>query len=228
MNKELNIPLLEVNRYLGYVKDKHTITKNMEDKILLGIDKVKEIANPKVTYQRFSLTRKNDKLFIDDRIELCGDDIKNHLYKCNEVIILSSTLGVQIDSLIRKTELTDMALSIIIDSASNVAIESVCEDAEKEIRKELEKENKFLTSRFSPGYGDFDISIQPEILNLTDAGKKIGLCVNSNYLMIPRKSITAIMGVSDVFVKGKLAGCKTCALRNNCAYRKRGTTCAEN
>ena len=45
-------------------------------------------------------------------------------------------------------------------------------------------------------------------------------------LMTPRKSVTAILGVSGHPVKGKLAGCGHCVLRTRCEYRKRGKTCA--
>ena len=44
--------------------------------------------------------------------------------------------------------------------------------------------------------------------------------------MTPRKSITAILGVSDHPVRGHLAGCGHCVLRTRCEYRKRGITCA--
>ena len=53
-----------------------------------------------------------------------------------------------------------------------------------------------------------------------------GLCVTDTNLMTPRKSVTAILGVSDHPVKGHLAGCGHCVLRTRCEYRKRGKTCA--
>ena len=48
----------------------------------------------------------------------------------------------------------------------------------------------------------------------------------NDYMMTPRKSVTAILGVSGHPVKGKLAGCGHCVLRTRCEYRKRGKTCA--
>ena len=64
------------------------------------------------------------------------------------------------------------------------------------------------------------LGARPEELNITD------LCVTENNLMTPRKSITAILGVSDHPVRGYLAGCGHCVLRTRCEYRKRGITCA--
>ena len=59
-----------------------------------------------------------------------------------------------------------------------------------------------------------------------DTVRKAGLCVTDTNLMTPRKSVTALLGVSDHPVKGQLAGCGHCVLRTRCEYRKRGKTCA--
>ena len=56
--------------------------------------------------------------------------------------------------------------------------------------------------------------------------RRAGLCVTKNDLMTPRKSVTALLGLSDHPVKGRLAGCGHCVLNTRCEYRKRGKTCA--
>ena len=63
-------------------------------------------------------------------------------------------------------------------------------------------------------------------LTALDTARRAGLCVTDTNLMTPRKSVTAILGVSDHPVKGHLAGCGHCVLRTRCEYRKRGKTCA--
>ena len=77
-----------------------------------------------------------------------------------------------------------------------------------------------------PGYGDWPLTVQPLLAAALDTARRAGLCVTENNLMTPRKSITAILGVSGHPVKGKLAGCGHCVLRTRCEYRKRGKTCA--
>ena len=48
--------------------------------------------------------------------------------------------------------------------------------------------------RFSPGYGDWPIDQQPELIRLAKAGE-IGVSLSSSMMLIPRKSITAIIGL---------------------------------
>lgn len=83
----------------------------------------------------------------------------------------------------------------------------------------------YLTGRYSPGYGDWPIGVQPRIAALLDTPRRIGLCVTGTCLMLPRKSITAALGLSRTPVTGRRAGCAHCALRDKCEYRKRGETC---
>ena len=86
-------------------------------------------------------------------------------------------------------------------------------------------EGMYLTGRYSPGYGDWPIGVQPRIAALLDTPRRIGLCVTGTCLMLPRKSITAALGLSRTPVTGRRAGCAHCALRDKCEYRKRGETC---
>ena len=95
----------------------------------------------------------------------------------------------------------------------------------KNMDPEEREEGQFLTGRFSPGYGDYPIAVQNDLLRLLDAPRKIGLCATPTHLLTPRKSVTAVLGVAGHPVTGRRAGCANCALRERCAYRKEGKTC---
>jgi cobalamin-dependent methionine synthase I len=131
------------------------------------------------------------KKFDVGRDALRGSDIKTHLEGCDKIIILAATLGLQVDELIRQTEAADMAGAVVLDALASAAIEQVCDLAEADIRAEHSE----ITARFSPGYGDFPLEVQSELLGLLNAKKKIGLYVNKSNLLIPRKSVTAVIGV---------------------------------
>ncbi|MDR0918853.1 MAG: hypothetical protein LBM93_06325 [Oscillospiraceae bacterium] len=119
---------------------------------------------------------------------LIGEDIKNHLKNSKEIFFLAATLGVEVDKLINKTSLTDLTLSFCIDSLADTAIENFCDEIENNIREKH-------TSRFSPGYGDYPIEIQPKFLNFLNSNKQIGLSCTDTYIMTPRKSVTAVIGL---------------------------------
>lgn len=116
-----------------------------------------------------------------------------------------------------------MAASYVTDCLASAAIESVCDEAEKELAEKLP--GKFLTWRYSPGYGDLPLSLQPEIINVMNAGKRIGLSVTDSLMLIPSKSVTAVIGISRTSLPKAVKGCIGCIMYENCSFRKGGYHC---
>ena len=130
------------------------------------------------------------------------------------------------DAQIRRAGVGDIAASVASDALGSALAEQAADAAEAELRQWAAREEKYLTGRFSPGYGDWPITVQPKVAAVLDTARRAGICVLNTNLMTPRKSVTAILGLSDHPVKGHLAGCGHCVLRTRCEYRKRGKTCA--
>ncbi len=157
---------------------------------------------------------------------LPGEDVHKHLTGCGQAILLAVTLGPGVDAQIRRAGVGDIAAGVASDALGSALAEQAADAAEAQLRQWAATEGKYLTGRFSPGYGDWDIAVQPMVAAALDTVRKAGLCVTDTNLMTPRKSVTALLGVSDHPVKGQLAGCGHCVLRTRCEYRKRGKTCA--
>ena len=225
MEKLSGLPLKEVYRYLGYDENKHELTDQMRQLVAQGMEDVLRLSEPRTVCSPILPLRRDGGSLFAGELMLPGKDIEAHLEHCTGVIFMAATLGVRLDQWIRRTEMLDMAKAVILDAAANTAIEKTAQAAEEELRQKIRSHDQYLTMRYSPGYGDFPIGLQQEVLRLTDAPRKIGLSVTPSFIMIPRKSITAVMGVADIDVKGRLAGCRTCVMNKKCIYRKRGTTC---
>lgn len=158
---------------------------------------------------------------------LAGRDIAAHMKECDEGLLLAVTLGTGVDGALRRAMATDMAYGVVLDAAASTLVEQLADALEAEQRALLEQEGRYLTGRFSPGYGDWPITVQPAFLQWLDAGRQAGLWATASCVLTPGKSITALCGAADHPVKGKLAGCATCALRETCTKRKEGKPCAQ-
>jgi cobalamin-dependent methionine synthase I len=55
-----------------------------------------------------------------------------------------------------------------------------------------------LTPRFSPGYGDFPLSYQRVLIDLLDAPRVLGVSVTPSDLLVPVKSVTAVVGIRKI------------------------------
>ena len=138
--------------------------------------------------------------------------------------IMNKALGMGVDDLIRRAQIRDMSMAVILDCGASLLIEEVCDTFQAQIDAQTDG---YLTARFSPGYGDYPLEYQPLIIRYIDGPRKIGLNVTSNNLMVPRKSVTALIGISDHPVTGRLATCGECVLREKCTLRKEGKFCGD-
>ena len=175
-----------------------------DEKIMSEIRKVEQMiisaVSPKAIY----------RIMEPSELRLEGKSIKRHLSGCQKIVVMGATLGAGADHLIRRLQITDMTEAVIADCGASVLIEQVCDAFQKTINDAVDG---YTTSRFSPGYGDFPIEVQPDMIRYIDGQRKIGLNVTSNNLLVPRKSVTAVIGVSDRPVRGSLATCAECAQR---------------
>ncbi len=205
----------EVLRYLGYNGTPDEKTGALVD---LCINEISLATTPKTVYAIFDTDGETLKNTV---FTLCGNDIKNHLSGCSKCVLMAATLGTEVERTILKAQVTDMAKALVLDACATAAIESVCDKLCIEIEKDIAPLK--LTNRFSPGYGDFPLEMQRNLISVLDAGRKIGLTLTPENIMIPRKTVTAVMGITKE--KRPPKPCTTCNLKDTCTYRKEGNTC---
>lgn len=185
------------------------------DKLMNECEKeVLQKARPKYLYSEVNLP-------CDEIMQ--GNDIANHLESCTKAVVMCATIGAEIDKLIRVSQISDMARAVVLDSFSSVAVEQVCRKVDELLAEKYE--GSYMTFRFSPGYGDYPIELQQSFLRMLDAPRKIGLTTNENSLLIPTKSVTAVIGISDKPIEQKKRGCAVCNMRDKCRYRRNGEHC---
>ncbi len=153
---------------------------------------------------------------------LQGNDIRKHLSDCERVIIFAATLGVAFERLLRTAEIGDMAYAVVLDAYGSAFIEDYCDKCEAELH---EKTGGFFTWRYSPGYGDYPISVQSDFIRFLSADKQIGLTATESHILIPRKSVTAVIGISEKGFQSEKSGCDSCNMKETCKFRKDGQGC---
>lgn len=223
---KVSIDKQEVLRYLGY--GGQPLPPETDELIEECMRCMQKVMQPRFVYRRFPLVHEENAVRLENsRVILPGKDIVCHLQNSAECVLMAVTIGSEAEREIRKNEYIRLSRGVILDSCATAAVEAVCDAVEEEIRAVAAREGKVITWRYSPGYGDFDIRVQKEFLRLLEAQKKIGLCASSSSILIPRKSVTAVVGIlpPNVQRQGK-RGCEMCANRERCVYRKNGKSCA--
>jgi len=184
-----------------------------------------EFIKPRSTWRIFPLRHYTRSFVLPDTdLRLEGQTAERMLASCSEVILLACTLGAAFDRFLRAEQLRDMSQAVILDACGNAWIEAVCDGVEQEIAGQMP--GRFLTDRFSPGYGDLPLSLQPGICGALDTGRRVGISVTEHLLLNPLKSVTALIGVSDQPQMARIRGCGHCTLVETCTLRKGGKSCA--
>ena len=226
----------EVLRYLGY--QGQTISSDLMDTFSGCMESVNGAAQPKVLYNIYDLRQDEEHLtpdpdgkypaavFPEELAFLSGKDIKAHLAGCTQAVLMAATIGLRQDMMTRQQSLMDPLRSVIIDSAGSVLVEAVCDTAEAVLRSRLSEQGLFLTSRFSPGYGDLPLDAQQKFSEVLEI-RRIGISVSADFLMTPRKSVTAVLGIAHHPVKKNQRSCDSCNLKGACRFRRMGFFCSE-
>ena len=110
-----------------------------------------------------------------------------------------------------------MAKAVVVDSMASVDIEKFMDKIEDELKERYK--GLYFTNRFSPGYGDYPLEKQREVVKILNTEKKLGLSLTDSLLLNPTKSVT---GLNKNEVKGKInctSKCMKCG-NKNCPYRR--------
>ena len=216
----MKIPVEEALRYMGAANADEATRRLAEETAKM----LEERLQPRYLWRALRIERKGKEVFLPEAgFSLTGKLAESMLAECDIAVLLVCTLGAGFDRMEKEWEARDMARAAVMDVCGSAWTERVCDEAEAEIRSRFP--DRFTTDRFSPGYGDLPLSLQADFLRATDAGRKLGITVNESFLLLPCKSVTAVIGLADKPQGAKVRGCAYCTLRDNCAYRKGGKFC---
>ena len=208
----------EFLRYLGWKGQQTDLT--LLQKMDRAAQLVLDVASPRSVVRKFALTTNAELAGTGFFLE--GNDIRARLRGCDEVYLLAATLGQSVERELEKLQSLSAEAALLFDTAASCAAESYCDD----VCLDLQNSSPVLLSeRFSCGYGDFPLTAQKDICKLLRTDSRIGLCCDESFLLTPRKSVTAVIGITSVpyFPKTQPAPCRNkCAACKNagCAFRK--------
>lgn len=224
----------EVLRYLGYAGQ--TIEPELYDRIDALVDRAERELSPKGVAKRFSVevrgegTRGTGALpYVEVQgtaLVLEGFDIVRHLEGACACVLLACTLGAKSEQELSRLKAVNPLDALIYDAACSALIERVADAAEAEVVAEAAADGLQANWRFSPGYGDLPLSVQTRFVSVLRAFETIGLTVTDTDLLVPTKSVTAIVGLFDGPVAdAEPRTCSMCRMKDFCTLRTTGRTC---
>lgn len=124
-----------------------------------------------------------------------GEDITRHLEGCRKAVVFAATVGIGIDRLIAGYGALSPTKALLLQALGAERVEALCDVFCADLALDAGVNGLKTTSRFSPGYGDFPLEAQKNIITLLDTPRRIGLTLNESLMLSPTKSVTAVVGL---------------------------------
>ena len=185
---------------------------------------LEQALTPRFTFAVFPVRRTPEGAALEGSgLVLPGRMARTMLRECSDAVLLLCTLGAGFEAQLRAASARDMAQAAMLDACGSAYVEAGCDEAEKAIAARFPE--KYLTDRFSPGYGDLPLELQPALCAALDSQRRLGVTVTESLLMVPMKTVSAVIGLADTPQPARVRGCQFCARRETCNFRKHGQTC---
>ena len=162
-----------------------------------------------------------NRVTIGDSIVLESKVISRLLERCERVAVFALTIGNYLEDLVAYLAENGLILqATVLDAVGSGTAEKLAIQVEGKIRINAGIEGLITSRRFSPGYCDWEVSQQELVFRILD-GDMAGIRLTESMLMIPRKSISGIIGIgrpgNDI---ENYNPCSTC-LKKDCPGRRR-------
>ena len=124
---------------------------------------------------------------------LPGFDIARHVGDASQVALLAVTLGMESERTLRRIAALSATDGLLLDTLASSMAEQAAAVLHRRVVAWAAERGLSAGARFSPGYGDLPLSVQPTFLEASGASRALGISVTPANLLIPTKSVTAIV-----------------------------------
>ena len=185
-----DISMKEVLRYMG-VRGELSYLELQEQVDMLLPRFVHEI-NGRACYLQVPVSIHGDTVCMDV-LTVKSRHLATALQGCEKAVLFAATLGGNVDRMYRSASVNSSISALIIDALGTTAVEALCDKLCMGFAVEFPEYT--VRPRYSPGYGDLHLSTQRDVVRVLDTYKTIGVTLSGSLLMIPQKSVTAIVGL---------------------------------
>lgn len=218
----------EVLRYLGHSD------QTIDEELLARIETVRAQATDQLVcrwvWETWPVKAMPDGfVLVGSGVTLPGRSMEEHLTGAVQAALLCATAGPLPDLKTRTLQRRDPVAALAWDACGIDAVELAADAAEAEVAAAAAERGHVTGWRFSPGYGDLPLAVQPQVLAALDAERAVGVTLTDQLLMVPMKSVTAVVGLfppgaapADGSARDR---CDDCSIRDACRLRAAGTPC---
>lgn len=147
-----------------------------------------------------------------------GASIERQLCDADEVAVAVCTIGGALEQRVSTLLDDDPVLALAVDGLGTAAVDALATAVCGQVAAGAASRGLKATVPFSPGMMGWPLADgQDQVFSLIDAGG-IGVALTPSRLMLPRKSVSMVIGLGPRVVTGQRS-CGLCDMKNTCRYR---------
>jgi hypothetical protein len=177
------------------------------------------LLNPIVIYRRLAVKSvRHERIALRGGGVLTGKLVAEHLAAAQEIVVIAATIGGRLEDRISQALKHDTMYALALDGFGTAAIETLAVATCRHFSKAAAGKGLKTTIPLGPGMIGWPVEMgQKEIFALLDTDK-VGLRLTSSSLMVPRKSLSMVVGLGPEVTKGAKT-CTYCAMQATCRYQ---------
>lgn len=188
--------------WLNY--DIHNYPAFLDDAIDSSLDFILKNAEPKggfIILPEEKIIFHKNRISIDNVVLESEKIISRYFMRAKSVAILLATIGEKPEKISKQLiSEGDTLAGYILDSAASLAVERTADFVEQNLNDIADSFGLKATNRYSPGYCGWNVSDQHKLF-LFLPEHFCGVKLNESALMIPIKSVSAIVGLGKDVIK---------------------------
>jgi hypothetical protein len=177
------------------------------------------LLHPKAVYQEFAIDDvQHNRILLSGGQKIENKLLVQHLAAASRIIVILATIGEALEKQVSRIWESNMAYALALDGVGSAAVEALANAACQNFEEQATEKGLQASIPLSPGMEDWCVSEgQPQIFQLLgEAGSIVRL--TPSYIMIPRKSLTMIMGIGAE-MKSASRACDYCIMHDTCQYQ---------
>jgi hypothetical protein len=190
-------PYKKIYHRLGFKKQTTKLTAQQQKETDIFIEDALSLITLKGCTRRIVID-KNDgsKVVISGDLVFRSKQLARFLCDCREALLMGATAGsVIMEAIADQTRKDNLFAAVVYDATASEMTDAALIWLMDYFNNQLRREGKkLLPRRFSAGYADFKLENQKNIHQQLEM-QKIGVAINSNFILLPEKSVTAITGI---------------------------------
>lgn len=193
----IDAPREKIYQRLGFKKSTTEISGKQKMDTNRFINEASYLISLQGMFLRLAITRNDgESVLLSNNLDLTSRKLAAFLRDCGEAVLMGVTAGnIVMTAIHEKTQRDDLTAAVVYDATASEMVDAGLDWIMSYLNRQLRRESKaLLPRRFSAGYADLQLENQKNIYEKLQM-EKFGVLINSSFILLPEKSVTAIGGI---------------------------------